>query len=1072
MDEPEVAVDLQALVSESAWLERLALRLIGDAHLAEDVAQEARLRAWQAERAPTKSWTAWISGTARNLARETRRDRERRVVRERRSARSESLENEDTLERLESQTLLGQSVLALREPYRGTILMRFFEGMRPAEIAARSGVPVATVQSRITRALALLRSELERGCDGERDWLAALAPLCVGPWSSAALAPLEHGGLANTLGAWTMKQKVMGAVLGVAVLIGSVGVAWSTSLMRSSGAGGREVELVRPQTTPSVTRVAVPTGSTRRSVAAEGAPGPVFGPQDSVEIQVVDGDSREPVEGAEVYALSSSEWFHLSTEGSVGRPQPSWEDFQSFAESHELAGSSDADGRLTLAGVGAETFVFARFEDRTGTGFNLREDPIVPLHGSHSIEVRVIDGRGRPVGSVPVALLDRAASVSIPLGSARTADPNGRALLRWWDGFGAMRPRDLAVALGFPSGLERSVSVDPDRWPSAPVTLELPTTGAVSVEVLGPEGELAPDGTVVTLGSIPAVPPAGWQGGSAQQMLMARTEDGRVHFAPVEVGCEVAVAVRWFPEAPQQPFVQLAPGPRHPGAVEQVSVRVRGRLVHVRGHLVAEPDSELPSVVACLKASREDPSPWSSLEIDDQGAFELADVIYEGEAAPAWFVLFVASEEREFPLPAPGHGDVIDLGSIEVAPGKVFKTIRGVVVDARGEPRSGVAVSAGRPNLDADDPSAPLIPMSRNAVTDPRGRFELQGSFEGELWLQAQGRQGEIHRPIPMQEETAEYRLVLESAAVLRGVLLCDPGIPAAKIRVQAWPAARGPTPGVGVHGWLYAQVDGDGRFEIGPLQDGDYTVRVVLGTDVESIDVEHVRVRTGVADPDPRLDPIDLRGMLAFVDVVAYGEAGEPVDAVVYWLRERRDGGTDAAPIGNANQGPFVFDSGVGGHLIVQAEGYFPQWLPLRDEIGQLGGRREVRLRSGLEVTLLCPQAGELTSDGQRFELALRPVARARDTGGGELVQRYLTRWAPDRGEFSQQGRARVRVPTAGTYRLEWRFSEHSDGSRRTTSLASDATLVIEGEAAPHEVSLPRLPNSVLERIDTPGAR
>src|SRR5262249_55839204 len=70
---------------------------------------------------------------------------------------------------------LTQAVLALPEPYRGTLLLRYLQDRTPGAIAAESGVPVRTVKTRLQRGLALLRRDLAR----ERsDWRSALAAAC------------------------------------------------------------------------------------------------------------------------------------------------------------------------------------------------------------------------------------------------------------------------------------------------------------------------------------------------------------------------------------------------------------------------------------------------------------------------------------------------------------------------------------------------------------------------------------------------------------------------------------------------------------------------------------------------------------------------------------------------------------------------------------------------------------------------------------------------------------------------------------------------------------------------------
>ncbi len=68
-------------------------------------------------------------------------------------------------------------VLALDEPYRSAILLRFFENLPPRAIAQRLDVPVTTVQCRLTRGLRRLRARLDDSRGDHRSWIALIAPL-------------------------------------------------------------------------------------------------------------------------------------------------------------------------------------------------------------------------------------------------------------------------------------------------------------------------------------------------------------------------------------------------------------------------------------------------------------------------------------------------------------------------------------------------------------------------------------------------------------------------------------------------------------------------------------------------------------------------------------------------------------------------------------------------------------------------------------------------------------------------------------------------------------------------------
>jgi DUF4097 and DUF4098 domain-containing protein YvlB len=84
----------------------------------------------------------------------------------------------DVITRAETHRNVVQAVLALEEPYKSTLLLRFFDELSYDEIARRTGTTRATVNSRVTRGLEHLRRRLEGNYGGDRHALAlALVPL-------------------------------------------------------------------------------------------------------------------------------------------------------------------------------------------------------------------------------------------------------------------------------------------------------------------------------------------------------------------------------------------------------------------------------------------------------------------------------------------------------------------------------------------------------------------------------------------------------------------------------------------------------------------------------------------------------------------------------------------------------------------------------------------------------------------------------------------------------------------------------------------------------------------------------
>ena len=274
---------LAGIAAQSAWARRLAIALARDVQAGEDLAQEAMLASLRHQ--PSGNARSWLARVLRNLARLRRRSEGRRDAREREAARTDSPDDPAlVLQRIELQESLLGAVRALPEPYRNTILLRWFEELEPEEIARRTDTPVRTVHTRLQRALALLREELDRRSQGDRSrWLAAWLPLVPPPhsplpWALAmqaktklviaavslaavaslwiALRPVEHN--AGEIAAPLAQEKLaLGTESGVAGADGST-------------RGGSDRALLNTQATPAVAAAATAGElSVRSSVGLE-----------------------------------------------------------------------------------------------------------------------------------------------------------------------------------------------------------------------------------------------------------------------------------------------------------------------------------------------------------------------------------------------------------------------------------------------------------------------------------------------------------------------------------------------------------------------------------------------------------------------------------------------------------------------------------------------------------------------------------------------------------------------------------------------------------------------------------
>ena len=161
----------------SGHLFAVVLRIQRDRTLAEDLLQEVYVSVWKSASgfdAARSQPLTWLTHIARNRAIDSLR-------RTSTQPRTESLhgddDGDDLADRVASDTpgpldLLGQASDArelgqcmdrLTPPQRQSVALAFFDGLSHAEVAAQLQEPLGTVKSWVRRALATLKTCLERG---------------------------------------------------------------------------------------------------------------------------------------------------------------------------------------------------------------------------------------------------------------------------------------------------------------------------------------------------------------------------------------------------------------------------------------------------------------------------------------------------------------------------------------------------------------------------------------------------------------------------------------------------------------------------------------------------------------------------------------------------------------------------------------------------------------------------------------------------------------------------------------------------------------------------------------------
>ena len=171
----------EELLAHTGWLRRLALRLVGDADVADDLVQETLSTAVRRSPETRDSLRPWLGKVLRDAFRMRARSETRRSAREQAASlfRDDVPTPEILVARAEAQRLLVDLVLRLDEPYRDAVLLHFCEGVSLADIARAQGIPAGTVRRRVRVAIDQLRAWLEEAGDRQR-WAVTLLALPKG----------------------------------------------------------------------------------------------------------------------------------------------------------------------------------------------------------------------------------------------------------------------------------------------------------------------------------------------------------------------------------------------------------------------------------------------------------------------------------------------------------------------------------------------------------------------------------------------------------------------------------------------------------------------------------------------------------------------------------------------------------------------------------------------------------------------------------------------------------------------------------------------------------------------------
>src|SRR5262245_59172718 len=165
---PSLALDAEPLLAHGAWLAKFARALVANEADIDDVVQQTFATALARPPRHAGNLRGWLGTVARNVVRSNARSDVARAAREVAVPPPPPVESPvEAVARAELRKKVVECVLALEEPYRSTVILRFFEEQEVSVIARLTSAGEDTVRTRIRRGVIRVRELLERRVDEE-----------------------------------------------------------------------------------------------------------------------------------------------------------------------------------------------------------------------------------------------------------------------------------------------------------------------------------------------------------------------------------------------------------------------------------------------------------------------------------------------------------------------------------------------------------------------------------------------------------------------------------------------------------------------------------------------------------------------------------------------------------------------------------------------------------------------------------------------------------------------------------------------------------------------------------------
>ncbi len=592
------------------------------------------------------------------------------------------------------------------------------------------------------------------------------------------------------------------------------------------------------------------------------------------------------------------------------------QDLEQVAARFGYRAAADAAGEAVLPRPAEWLYVVARAQDRYGVWYYvpLRDGPrlVLRLAPDLTLRARLLDETGMAVPGAPLALLQVADDYAWSLVEAGT-DAEGRAVFRHvQERIPSVENASLCLSPGFPLAEPPRLTLDRQDFPREEVVLRVPALGRVRVEVFSIDGQRRWTPVKVAVQrSAPDRPE--WQTrerffpNAALGLREAETRDGSHTFEHVGLGLELEIGAR-FDDGRERWRTEFH-GPTRAG--EEVSVRVQQTVL--RATLLLQPVLPDGQPLAGVdfhiheRTVLPDGGTWGNETVrrsDAEGRIRhTPSPVEDVPAAERWLDVewrppdgrsrYLASLRRTETW-TPGDND---LGVVRLEPMEVFAA--GRVMDEQGQAVAGATLDVERWRAWGEGEGQGWWNQDWNmrTLSQEDGSFTLYTPTRTGRCQIVASHPRFARAKTPLRTGAQDHAVVLRRGRFVVGKLLVDAWVPS-----DALVAEFGDGDAI-----TQTSLEGSGalrRIVSGAL--GPDPTRLTLrsrATEEALFTCDGLTPGERDGQPDPRLDPADLRGALKRMELTLVDEDGIPVRRFQYGLVQ--DG-----------KDPTSWHDGLGGRL------------------------------------------------------------------------------------------------------------------------------------------------------------